>query len=575
MVHQYREIKVSSNFKNSISGIQHRHFSLSSTNVNYSWRTNSTFKTVNKAGLRETNNFSQITCSNRRTMCIDDISNLLWKIASQKHLSLVSQEEILGRHSYYRYGSNEGSTMVARCSQKLEWKAYVSFYTRGTNRNNCKCARLGCTTKYTSCYRNLRLLHQSTVVKFQTVNSSVDGFKILCSDYKKQICPNFIRQHNNSVIFKQSRRFSPITFNDSRNDLCGTNSVECKTQCKISCRQQKFQSRYAFPVLFLVQLVTTSSIIQNDRQNMGTSYSGSFCRLSQYTPGKIQQLHVRSIQFRGRCPGTNRLGFRKQLCKRPFQINSPCARHNSGSRSLCYNNCTILGSSAIVQQITKTVDRYTISSPKQFKNNVEYGNNTITNEKRKLENLCMESAWKNRLIKKEWSHKTLKRFPAYWAKSTLDLYNRNIITFCEFCSKNNIVFPPSDSKYIADFLCFICDKSTKPKSLLNTTVAALQCYYDALGLSHVMSDMDIRKLCSALIKSGTSEPMKRSSVMPIEPFKDMFLSWPENDQLDLQRLSLKVITLLSLALMLRPSDLAQELMCSMWIQKNMKMLCYL
>ena len=55
----------------------------------------------------------------------------------------------------------------------------------------------------------------------------------------------------------------------------------------------------------------------------------------------------------------------------------------------------------------------------------------------------------------------------------------------------------------------------------------------------------------------------------------MFLSWPENDQLDLQRLRLKVITLLSLVLMLRPSDLAQELMCSMWIQKNMKMLCYL
>ena len=87
MVHQYRKIKVGSNFKSSISGIQHRHFSLSSTNVNYSWRTNSTFKTVNKATLRETNNFSQITCSNRRTMCIDDISNFSWKIASQKHLS--------------------------------------------------------------------------------------------------------------------------------------------------------------------------------------------------------------------------------------------------------------------------------------------------------------------------------------------------------------------------------------------------------------------------------------------------------------------------------------------------------
>jgi len=68
----------------------------------------------------------------------------------------------------------------------------------------------------------------------------------------------------------------------------------------------------------------------------------------------------------------------------------------------------------------------------------------------------------------------------------------------------------------------------------------------------------ISRLCSALIKSGTSIPLKHSTVLPIEPFNFMFSSWKENIDLTLSDLRLKAITLLAFSLMLRPSDIAPK-----------------
>lgn len=50
--------------------------------------------------------------------------------------------------------------------------------------------------------------------------------------------------------------------------------------------------------------------------------------------------------------------------------------------------------------------------------------------------------------------------------------------------------------------------------------------------------------------------MSYSNVMPIEPLLSMFKSWPDNDILDMKRLRIKVISLLALMAMLRPSDIA-------------------
>jgi hypothetical protein len=82
-------------------------------------------------------------------------------------------------------------------------------------------------------------------------------------------------------------------------------------------------------------------------------------------------------------------------------------------------------------------------------------------------------------------------------------------------------------------------------------------YQVSEGVNPVNS-VEIQRLITALEKTNTREPMTRSSVMPVQPFVQLFEAWGENDKLDLKQLRLKAITLLALAIMARPSDLAPK-----------------
>ena len=81
--------------------------------------------------------------------------------------------------------------------------------------------------------------------------------------------------------------------------------------------------------------------------------------------------------------------------------------------------------------------------------------------------------------------------------------------------------------------------------------------YKACGKCSPCDD-NVYSLKTALIKSGTKVVMKKSKVMPVEPFHKLFKSWKENSLLSVKQLRLKAITLLAFALMLRPSDIAPK-----------------
>lgn len=111
------------------------------------------------------------------------------------------------------------------------------------------------------------------------------------------------------------------------------------------------------------------------------------------------------------------------------------------------------------------------------------------------------------------------------------------------------------SGVLASYLCMVADKCQRPESLLKCNVAAIGHYYAACGLPNPI-DQDLRHLVSALTKSGTQAPVRRTKVMPCEPFYRLFSQWPDNEELPLPKLRLKAITLIALVTMARPSDLA-------------------
>ena len=123
---------------------------------------------------------------------------------------------------------------------------------------------------------------------------------------------------------------------------------------------------------------------------------------------------------------------------------------------------------------------------------------------------------------------------------------------------NEIEFPPVNSSDLADYLCFIADSSQRPQSVVNTFVCALKQLFLSQSIHDITKDIHIVRLISAIVKSQTKKPMKRSTVLPVGKITSMFLEWGENKNLSLKFLRIKAITLLALALMLRPSDIAPK-----------------
>ena len=155
-----------------------------------------------------------------------------------------------------------------------------------------------------------------------------------------------------------------------------------------------------------------------------------------------------------------------------------------------------------------------------------------------------------------WSERASRQFQFHLAKSTRAQYNSYIKNFIAFCKVNSVPFPCNDTRILADYLCFVCDKSARPKSVLCGNVSALNKLFDALSFPQIPSVIHLH--VEALIKSGTLAPMIKTATMPIDAFYDMFNCWPDNEDLSLKDLRLKCICLLALVFMARPSDFAPK-----------------
>lgn len=171
-----------------------------------------------------------------------------------------------------------------------------------------------------------------------------------------------------------------------------------------------------------------------------------------------------------------------------------------------------------------------------------------------MEDFRLERVWRSRLIGLGWSDRSATQYLFHLSDSTINQYNRYIINYAKFCASRGVQFPCDNSSVIADYLCSLCDTSRRPKSLLTGTVAALNKFFRGLGCTSI--DTYVNDLVQALIKSGTKAPMIKTPAMPIQPFFDLFMKWPDNDSLSIKDLRLKCVCLMALIFMARPSDLA-------------------
>ena len=188
-----------------------------------------------------------------------------------------------------------------------------------------------------------------------------------------------------------------------------------------------------------------------------------------------------------------------------------------------------------------------------------------------MADFSLENLWRLKLSQAGWSPRSSSQYQFHLAKNTRYQYNTYISKFQEFCVNKSISFPCVEVNIIADYLCFVSDRSERPKSVLCANVAAINKMFDALNVSELPSI--IHSLVESLIKSGTVRPMLKTAAMPIQPFYDLFMKMQDNDHLSLKDLRMKCICLLALNFMARPSDLAPR--AEIYDAENEVILCHI
>lgn len=367
--------------------------------------------------------------------------------------------------------------------------------------------------------------------KCQRAYGSPNGPQIIQRLAKGQERTDFVGQYCHSRLHQPPRRTESRTCENHQSYMGGSSLKQdhssSKTRCWVSQRGCR-SSEQAFPIQY-VQLVPSSSIVLSPRTNVGPSLIRSLRRCNEPFMPNVQQSVLRPPVGRGRRPSSTGLGTTQQLRQLPFPSYSKGAADHSKSTGGGYRNRSTLAGSAMVSDTTKTFSETTISHPKIQCDDV-FGGTPRTIKKQEMENISLASVWKKKLIKCGWNEFSAELVPYSLASSTLSVYDKYINQLYSFCQGINSCFPPDQQSVVADFLCELASHSNRPKSVLNIAMSAINSLYKATDSINPCSD-NIRSLCCALVKSHTHYARPRTNILPMQPFKDLFMSWKDNSEL--------------------------------------------
>jgi hypothetical protein len=323
------------------------------------------------------------------------------------------------------------------------------------------------------------------------------------------------------------------------------------------CRQGKFGSGQAQQVARSTQLDVASRLVSTSGTQVGSSYSRPICEFRECSASTVQFPLLGSNVGRDRCSRT-KLGTREQLHKSTLGFDVESIGQNRSGQSSGYYYRAGVAKSTVVPKTVGYANRQSSSSTETPTDHVFYGTQSGTIQEQRLERSRVAGFWRQSMTCEGWSERAIEQSMCALADSTKQSYD-NVLLKCElFCKGRGVEFPPNRTNILADFLCELSDSSNRPSSLLHTASAALSHVYSSLYMEDITKDVKISRLMSALVKSGTVMPMKKSSVLPVEKFSSLFLTWGDNTELSIKCLRLKTLTLLAIALMLRPSDVAPK-----------------
>ncbi len=475
--------------------------------------------------------------------------------ASQKCIQTSEVQGLVG----VRVGGGRSDTgrprVVVKCLDHLERNSCLQQGNRLPDEHRRIQNRLGCGSERSVSQRLLGQRHGEHVIKLSGNTGSISSNMQFPQGVDGQACTGAIGQCFNGSISKPHGGSQQGPHRDCLRHLglgSGSQHTYLSTLLGRSFERHSGQNVALEPS---ARVAVTSGPVSNAGEYMGPSYSRQVCIRDKLSASPLQfEVHGPVRGGGGRLCSAE-LGGGEQLCKRPIQTNTGCSTDHQNTASGCYNNSSNVAGAALVPGSDRTISVQPVKATKKSQDIHSSRPSAGTVSEHAMEYLRLEDLWDENLLSKGWSERAAKQVSLARAKSTRKVYNYYVNRLLKFCLERSVEFPPCEP-VIADFMCLLTDQCTRPNSVLKNASAGITQLYHALDLPSPVKSEKVHDLKTSLVKTQTQVPASGVKVMPIRPFHQLFLGWPSNGQLTIKQLRLKCITLLALAFMTRPSDLA-------------------
>ena len=426
---------------------------------------------------------------------------------------------------YFESGciNNTGSNLVVHRTAELERSCNYPSSGHVSSRDRCKHDRLGCLHEQQNGCRVLGHSSISTTLKLPRTNGSLNGRIIFQGRSSGKEGTNSNGQYHNGCIYLPSWGAQQGSSSLSSNTVDNVHGAQHRIDSALPCGKGEYNGGLSVSSEQSPRMEITPSGVQNDRHEMGQTHNRQIRKYVQQSDNLIQFPILGSRQRGCRCSCSSRLGDSQQLCECTVQHVDRSIECDSATAGGGNSYCSEMARTSVVPEAQNNEHRAPVENSTKKRSSVVWGSETRTIEKQSMETVRLEDSWQQYLNKKGWSSRASKQFQEAWAPSTRRLYNGLLKKCACFCFENDIEFPPRYTKDLAEFLCVLADASQAPRSQLNSAGAALTALYTAMELPNLMHKQDIQLLVTALVKSGTERPMQKSTVMPIAPFRALFL----------------------------------------------------
>jgi len=342
--------------------------------------------------------------------------------------------------------------------------------------------------------------HFLQVIKPSRTVNSVISSEIIPQSYKGQNYTNSVRQYHYHSLSQSHGRSSYRTYTACQSHLGGVSGQQCDDICAPSTRNIERGGGLTFSAPRQVRVDITPEDISSSRLHVGTTHRRSFQFVSYNPPTFLQQQIFRSTNRGSGCVSTDKLGVTQQLCESPFSTHSTSVTSHPKSKCEGNSDSPVVACPAVVSDAEKVDSGLTGASSSSTSDMSKNQRSARTSAEPEVAFVRLEDLWKDKLIKRQWSERPAAQIALSLAPSTLKLYNFYIHDFYLFCLNHHFSFPTKDTVALSNFLCYVADSSTKPRSKLKTVCAALSCYYEAYELLNIVHNPDIVRLTQALVK---------------------------------------------------------------------------